>query len=104
MKTYFVYILQCVDGSYYTGLTNNLELRLEQHNSGTNPASYTYRRRPVFLAFNQDFSDVNQVILFEKKIKKWSAKKKKALIDGDFDLLQILAECRNETHHKFKPD
>ena len=104
MKTYFVYILQCADGSYYTGLTNNLELRLEQHNSGTNPASYTYRRRPVFLAFNQDFSDVNQVILFEKKIKKWSAKKKKALIDGDFDLLQILAECRNETHHKFKPD
>ena len=104
MKTYFVYILQCADGSYYTGLTNNLELRLEQHNSGTNPASYTYRRRPVFLAFNQDFSDVNQVILFEKKIKKWSAKKKKALINGDFDLLQILAECRNETHHKFKPD
>ena len=104
MKTYFVYILQCVDGSYYTGLTNNLELRLEQHNSGTNPASYTYRRRPVFLVFNQDFSDVNQAILFEKKIKKWSAKKKKALIDGDFDLLQILAECRNETHHKFKPD
>lgn len=104
MKTYFVYILQCADGSYYTGLTNNLELRLEQHNSGTNPASYTYRRRPVFLVFNQDFSDVNQAILFEKKIKKWSAKKKKALIDGDFDLLQILAECRNETHHKFKPD
>ena len=103
MKTYFVYILQCADGSYYTGLTNNLELRLEQHNSGTNPASYTYRRRPVFLVFNQDFSDVNQAILFEKKIKKWSAKKKKALIDGDFDLLQILAECRNETHHKFKP-
>ena len=103
MKTYFVYILQCADGSYYTGLTNNLELRLEQHNSGTNPASYTYRCRPVFLAFNQDFSDVNQAILFEKKIKKWSAKKKKALIDGDFDLLQILAECRNETHHKFKP-
>ena len=104
MKTYFVYILQCADGSYYTGLTNNLELRLEQHNSGTNPASYTYRRRPVFLVFNQDFSDVNQAILFEKKIKKWSAKKKKAIINGDFDLLQILAECRNETHHKFKPD
>ena len=104
MKTYFVYILQCVDGSYYTGLTNNLELRLEQHNSGTNPASYTYRRRPVFLVFNQDFSDVNQAILFEKKIKKWSAKKKKALINGDFYLPQILAECRNETHHKFKPD
>ena len=85
-------------------MTNNLELRLEQHNSGTKPASYTYKRRPVFLVFNQNFSDVNQAILFEKKIKKWSAKKKKALIDGDFDLLQILAECRNETHHKFKPD
>ena len=41
-------------------------------------------------------------ILFEKKIKKWSAKKKRALIDGDFDTLKILSECNNESHSKYK--
>ena len=104
MKTYYVYILKCADSSYYTGLTNNLESRLTQHNSGLNPESYTFERRPVNLVFSQDFNDINQAILFEKKIKKWSAKKKTALINGDYDLLQILAECRNATHHKYKPE
>lgn len=56
------------------------------------------------LVFSQDFNDINQAILFEKKIKKWSAKKKCALINGDYNLLQILAECRNATHHKYKPE
>ena len=104
MKTYYVYILKCADSSYYTGLTNHLESRLAQHNSGLNPESYTFERRPVNLVFSKDFNDVNQAILFEKKIKKWSAKKKTALINGDYDLLQILAECRNATHHKYKPE
>ena len=38
---------------------------------------------------------------FEKKIKKWTHKKKQALIDGDFNRLQILSECRNATHYKY---
>tara|TARA_R110000751_G_scaffold156704_1_gene262081 strand:+ start:2582 stop:2917 length:336 start_codon:yes stop_codon:yes gene_type:complete len=104
MKTYFVYILKCSDGSYYTGLTNNIESRINQHNSGLNTESYTFKRRPLNLVFSQDFSDVNQAIHFEKKIKKWSAKKKTALINGDHNLLQILAECRNVTHYKYKPE
>lgn len=104
MKTYFVYILKCSDGTYYTGFTNNIDLRLSQHNAGINPDSYTFTRRPVQLAFYQDFNDVNQAFFFEKKIQKWSAKKKTALISGDYNLLQILAECRNATHYKYKPD
>lgn len=52
--------------------------------------------------FHQEFNDVKQAIYYEKKIKKWSAQKKRALIEGDFDLLQLLSECRNATHYKHK--
>jgi len=103
MKLYYVYILQCSDGSYYTGITENLELRYEQHRQGKR-GSYTYKRRPVVLVFQQEFMDVLQAIFFEKKIKGWTRAKKKALIEGDFDMLQILAECRNATHFKYKPE
>lgn len=66
--------------------------------------AYAYRRRPVQLIFQQEFNDVLQAIFFEKKLKKWSAKKKMALVEGNLDLLQILSECRNVTHYKYRPD
>ncbi|WP_179339535.1 GIY-YIG nuclease family protein [Winogradskyella ludwigii] len=100
---YFVYILLCADKSYYTGITNNLSKRFNEHQAGTKRDSYTYSRRPLTLVFQQEFNDVIQAIYFEKKIKGWSRAKKKALIDGDFDRLQILSECRNVSHYKFKP-
>lgn len=65
---------------------------------------FTFKRRPVKLIFQQEFNEVDQAIYFEKKIKKWSAKKKYALANGDFDLLQILSECRNATHSKYNND
>jgi putative endonuclease len=55
------------------------------------------------LIFHQEFNDVEQAIYFEKKIKKWSAQKKRALANEDFEMLQILSECRNMTHSKYKP-
>ena len=102
MYLYYVYILQCSDDSYYTGITNNIERRLFEHNSGSDKKSYTYKRRPLKLVFQQDFSDVLPAIYFEKQIKGWTRAKKEALIDGDFDRLQLLAECRNATHYKYK--
>lgn len=56
------------------------------------------------LIFHQEFNDVNQAIYFEKKIKNWSGKKKLALADGNFDMIQILAECRNASHSKYNPE
>ena len=103
MYNYYVYILLCSDGLVYTGITNNIERRLKEHQNGGKPNSFTYKRRPVELIFSQEFNDVLQAIYFEKKIKKWSNKKKLALANGEFDLLQILAECRNATHSKYKP-
>ena len=87
----------------YTGITNDLNRRLKEHSSGLNNSCFTFKRRPVRLIYHQEFNDVNQAIYFEKKIKKWSGRKKLALANKDFDMLQILAECRNVTHSDFKP-
>jgi len=103
MKFYYVYILLCSDGLTYTRITNDVERRLEEHEKGLNKTSFTYKRRPVELIFHQEFNDVEQAIYFEKKIKKWSSKKKLALANGEYELLQILAECGNVTHSNFKP-
>ena len=103
MKIYYVYILKCVDGLTYTGITNNISRRLEEHQKGLNKNCFIYQRRPVELIFVQEFNDAEQAIYFEKKIKNWSAKKKFALANESFDMLQILAECRNATHFKYMP-
>lgn len=104
MKTYYVYILKCSDRLTYTGITNNISRRFEEHQNGLNKTCFTYKRRPVELIFQQEFNNVEQAIYFEKKIKKWSAKKKFALANGEYNLLQILAECRNATHSNYKPN
>jgi len=51
-----------------------------------------------------EFTDVIQAILFEKRIKGWTRVKKIALINDDFDKIQLLSECRNYTHSKYNPD
>ena len=102
MKFYFVYILKCSDDSYYVGITSNLDRRVTEHNAGKYPEAYTFSRRPVELVWYQEFLEPNQAISFEKKIKKWSRAKKEAVINGEWDLLPILAECKNETHSKNK--
>ena len=103
MYTYYVYILHCSDNSFYIGITSNLDKRVAQHQQGKNKNAYTYSRRPVTLVFYQEFNEVLQAIYFEKKIKGWSRAKKQALIDNDWNMLQVLAECRNATHYKYKP-
>ena len=104
MKTYFVYILNCPDGLTYTGITNNISRRLEEHQNGLNKNCFIFKRRPVELIFVQEFNDVEQAIYFEKRIKNWSKKKKLALANGEFDMLQILSECRNATHSNYNPN
>lgn len=90
MKFYYVYILRCTDNSLYTGITNDLERRVNKHNDEKVPDAYTFKRRPVALEWFQDFTEPNQA-------------KKEALIKGDFNMIETLAECRNATHYKYKP-
>lgn len=92
MKIYYVYIVKCSDNSYYTGFTNDLERRINEHNGGVNPASYTHTRRPVKLVFYNEFNDVNQAIQFEKQVKGWNRKKKEAIINDNWELLPELSK------------
>jgi putative endonuclease len=104
MKYYYVYILKCYDGLTYTGVTNNIARRFEEHQKGLNKSCFTYNRRPLELIFHQEFNNIDQAIYFEKKIKNWSGKKKLALANGEYKMLQILSECRNATHSKYNPE
>lgn len=87
MKLFYVYILKCSDGSYYTGFTNNVEERVMQHNKGLSLSAYTFTRRPVELVWVETFTDPNIAIDFEKKLKGWSRRKKEALIKEDWNKL-----------------
>jgi putative endonuclease len=94
MRSYFIYILQCRDNSYYTGITNNVEKRLYEHQQGLVKGSYTHSRRPVKLVFSESFSNPRDAIEREKQIKGWSRKKKEALVSGDFPGLQKFSKNR----------
>ncbi len=105
MKQWYVYILRCADNSYYTGITNNPERRLAEHESGLHPTAYTHRRRLVELVYCDGFLSPDDAISVEKQIKGWGRTKKEALINGDFDKLKELAVCMNGTSHKnYKPE
>jgi putative endonuclease len=89
---YFVYILHCNDDTYYTGVTNNIDRRFMEHQTSFNKDSYTSKRLPVKLVYHCSFSDINQAILFEKRLKKWSRAKKEALIEERFEVLPLLSK------------
>ncbi|WP_445431171.1 GIY-YIG nuclease family protein [Chryseobacterium indoltheticum] len=92
MQTSFVYILLCSDKTYYTGVTENVYKRFDEHQDGKYFGSYTFSRRPLQLVYFCQFMDIEQAIVFEKKIKKWSQAKKLALIEGRYEDLPNLAK------------
>ena len=96
MKFYYTYIVKCNDETYYTGITNNLERRIYEHNIGKIRSAYTFKRRPVTLVWFEAFSDVNQAIMTEKKIKGWSKRKKEALINEDWEKLILYSKNYTE--------
>ena len=91
MKTGYVYILECSDGSYYTGSTTDLERRLEQHQVGEG-AKYTRSRRPVRLIYSKEYDRIDVAFYREKQIQGWGRKKKQALIEGRLEELPELSK------------
>lgn len=75
--TWLVYLLECSDGSFYAGITNRLEHRLEAHNSGLG-ARYTRSRRPVILLATQEHTDRSEASKAEMKLKQLPRDKKLA--------------------------
>ncbi|MDP8203114.1 MAG: DEAD/DEAH box helicase family protein [Candidatus Tenebribacter mawsonii] len=95
----YMYILQCEDGSFYTGSTKNLKLRLEEHTNGS-AAEYTKQHLPVKLIYYEIFDRIDFAFEREKQVQKWSRDKKTALIKGDIELLKKLSKNHSEYEPK----
>jgi len=91
----YMYILQCVNGGFYTGSTKNLKRRLEQHKNGEG-ANYTKLHLPVKLVYYETFNRIDEAFNREKQIQKWSRAKKIALIKNDIELLKQLSKSKTE--------
>jgi predicted GIY-YIG superfamily endonuclease len=76
---HYVYIVRCKDGTFYTGYTNDLEQRLEKHNTGQG-AKYTRGRGPVKLVYKRRFKSYNQALKAEWEIKSFTRQEKEALL------------------------
>ena len=78
--TAYAYIVECADGTLYSGWTNDLEKRIAAHNAGRG-AKYTRSRRPVTLRYYEEFEDKSEALRRECALKKMSRAKKQALIE-----------------------
>jgi len=94
---FYVYILKCADGSYYTGHTDDIEARMHLHITGASKACYTATRLPVNLVFQQEFVTREEALIVEQQIKGWSRAKKEAMMRSDWAELVRLAKTR---HHE----
>lgn len=80
---YFVYILECNDGTLYTGWTVDIDKRVLAHNESKTGAKYTSARRPVRLLYSEKCEGKSQAMKREIEIKKMTRVGKLRLIDGD---------------------
>ena len=94
MRPFYVYILRCADGSYYVGHTDDIVLRLQQHENGE--VGYTSLRKPVELMWQGEFETREGALAFELQIKGWSRAKKEALMAGDWERVQELAQSHGK--------
>ncbi len=77
----YTYILECADGTYYCGWTNDLEKRVKAHNEGKG-GKYTRARLPVKLVYNEEFDTKEEAMSREWHIKQLSRREKEKLIKG----------------------
>ncbi|MBY0478895.1 MAG: GIY-YIG nuclease family protein [Chitinophagaceae bacterium] len=101
-EVYYVYIIECKDGSFYTGLTNDLIRRFNEHCDGMYPSCYTFKRRPLLLKYYETIPFLLEATQRELQLKGWSRAKKIALVENNFHKLTLLAQCQNLSHSKFK--
>jgi len=101
---FWVYILRCADGTYYTGHTEDMEARLWQHENGI-CCDWTARRRPVELAWCETVPSRYEALSFERRIKGWTRAKKETLIASDWDRISWLAKPPHErTPNRARPE
>lgn len=94
MQQYFTYLLRFEDGSYYTGVTNNIHMRIHEHRTCFHPDSYVSRKGTFDVVRIETFKWVLDAIRREKQIQSWSKAKKDALVLGDENALFYLSKKR----------
>jgi putative endonuclease len=94
--SFWVYILRCSDGRYYTGHTEDLDVRLAQHQQGYFRECWTYRRRPLELVWSEEMPTRDEALVAERIVGGWSRGKKEALIRGDWTMVSHLARPPKE--------
>jgi putative endonuclease len=87
----YMYIVECSDGTFYTGSTKDIEKRIAEHNNGIGSV-YTKKRRPVKLLYYEEFPRIDDAFYREKQVQGWGRKKKIALIEGRYNDLATLAK------------
>ena len=90
---FWVYLLECADGSYYTGHTDNLEKRMGQYYTGECDG-YVAAHLPVKLIWSQECATRYEALSAEQQIKGWSRKKKEAMMRGDWNQVSQLAKSK----------
>jgi putative endonuclease len=78
-RKWFVYILNCADGTFYTGITNDLDRRIKAHNAGT-ASKYTRVRRPVSIVYSEEVETKGDALRRELQIKRLTRSEKMAII------------------------
>lgn len=90
----YTYILQCANGEYYVGSTENFEQRLQEHYSHRG-GRYTKLNQPVKLVYKEEYPTYEEAFKRERQLHKWSHAKKEALINGDIDKLKELSKSKS---------
>ena len=90
--SFYAYMLQCSNGSYYTGHTDNLEARLSSHSEATFKGYTSLPGKwPLRLVFHEAFASRDEAFAAERRIKGWSRRKKQALVRGDWTEIERLS-------------
>jgi putative endonuclease len=97
-KPFWMYILQCADGSFYTGHTDDLEQRLWQHDEAMFPDCYTVEKRPLVLFYAEECQTREDAKRREYQVKSWSRAKKIALARQDWATLSYFAKPPRGDH------
>lgn len=91
-KRWCVYILKCSNNTLYTGITNNIERRIKEHNSKRG-GHYTRTFGPVELVWEENYLNRSSALKREHQIKRWTRRKKKALVERNYEELKQDAHC-----------
>ena len=98
MQAFYVYVLACSDGSYYTGHTDDIDARISAHKLGMIKQCYTYTRRPLKVVYVAEFATRDDAFDAERQVKGWSRRKKLALINNEFYLLKYLSKNNSQKY------